>query len=291
MGAVHCWLLAARPRTLPLALAPVLVGTAVAHAEGGARALPALAALAGALWLQIGANLANDVFDAENGADTEARVGPPRAVQQGWLSARAVRAGAAVAFGMAASIGAYLVFVAGWPIALLGALSILAGVAYTGGPWPLGYHGLGELAVFLFFGFGAVCGTTFVQTLALSGQALLASIPIGALAASVLVVNNARDVDTDRVAGKRTLAVRFGARAAKHGYLALVAGSFAMPAFWALASGRLALLLPLLCVPRAWQLCRALRRDSGAALNTTLAGTAQLAVIFATLLALGIALS
>lgn len=290
-SAWRAWVLAARPRTLPLALAPVLVGTAVAWSEGGARALPALAAVAGALWLQIGANFANDVFDAERGADTEDRVGPARAVQQGWLSAAAVRIAMGAAFGVAALFGVYLIAVGGWPIAVLGVLSILAGFAYTGGPYPLAYHGLGEVAVFLFFGLGAVCGTAFVQTLDVPAAALAASIPVGALAAAVLVVNNARDVDTDRLAGKRTLAVRFGGLAARRGYVALIFGSFAIPLGWAIAAGTPFLLLPLLCAPRAVALCHSVSADTGAALNTTLAGTAQLAVVFAALFALGIALS
>jgi 1,4-dihydroxy-2-naphthoate octaprenyltransferase len=290
-SALRAWWLAARPRTQPLALAPVLVGTAVAWSEGAARAWPALAALAGALWLQIGANFANDVFDAERGADTAERVGPARAVQQGWLSARAVRTATGVAFAVAALFGLYLIAVGGWPIAVLGVLSILAGFAYTGGPYPLGYHGLGEVMVFLFFGLGAVCGTTFVQTLDVPAAALLASVPVGALAAAVLVVNNTRDIDTDRAAGKRTLAVRFGDGLARRGYVALVVGSFAIPVAWAAASRAPAILIPLVCTPLAARLCRSVLHDAGARLNATLAGTAQLAVLFATLLALGIALS
>jgi 1,4-dihydroxy-2-naphthoate octaprenyltransferase len=290
-SALRAWWLTARPRTLPLALAPVLVGTAVAWSEDAARAWPALAALAGALWLQIGANFANDVFDAERGADTAERVGPARAVQQGWFSPSAVRIATGVAFAVAALFGVYLIAVGGWPIAVLGVLSILAGFAYTGGPYPLGYHGLGEVTVFLFFGFGAVCGTAFVQTLEVSPTALLASVPVGALAAAVLVVNNARDIDTDRAAGKRTLAVRFGAGRARWGHVALVVGSLAIPVAWAIASRTPTLLIPLICTPLAWRLCRSVLRDTGAALNATLAGTAQLAVVYAALLALGIALS
>ncbi len=290
-GRWRAWWLAARPRTLPLAVAPVLVGTAVAHAESGVRWGPALAALAGAVWIQIGANFANDVFDAERGADGEARVGPARAVASGWLTPRAMRAATAAAFAFAAAIGLHLVAVAGWPIALLGAAAILAGLAYTGGPWPLGYHGLGDAAVFLFFGVAAVCGTSYVQTLAPSAKSLVASLPVGALAAAVLAVNNLRDADSDRAVGKRTLAVRLGARAARREYGALVIGAFATAILWAALAGRPALLLPLLCAPLARRLIASVRSDSGAALNATLADTARLAIAFAALLALGIALS
>jgi len=174
---------------------------------------------------------------------------------------------------------------------VLGVLSILAGFAYTGGPYPLAYHGLGEVAVFLFFGIGAVCGTAFVQTLDVPTAAFVASMPVGALAAAVLVVNNARDVETDRAAGKHTLAVRFGANAARRGYVALVAGSLATPVTWSIATSSPTLLLPLVCAPRAVRLCRSVLHDTGTALNLTLAGTARLAVVFAALLALGIALS
>jgi len=287
----RAWWWAARPRTLPLAAAPVLVGTAVAHAEGGARALPALAALAGALALQVGANLANDVFDAERGADTHERTGPARAVQSGWLRAADVRRGALAAFGAAAAVGLYLVAVGGWPIAILGAASIAAGLAYTGGPWPLAYHGLGEVAVLLFFGCAAVCGTTWVQSGALPTAAWIASLPVGLLATAVLAVNNARDARTDAGAGKRTLAVRLGARAARREIAALVAGAFAVPVAWALARGAPALLLPLLALPSAWRCLAAAARAEGAAWNAVLSGTAQLTFGFATLLAAGIALA
>jgi len=208
----RAWLLAARPRTLAVSVAPVAVGSAVAVSEGGARAGPALAALAGALLLQVGSNFANDLFDFEKGVDTEARIGPARATQLGLLSPRQMRLGTAAVFAAAAGVGLILVWMAGWPVAVVGAVSILAAVTYTGGPWPFGYHGLGEVAVFGFFGVVAVVGTDYVQTLALSGRALAASVPVGALATAILVVNNVRDIESDRRAGKRTLSVRLGRR-------------------------------------------------------------------------------
>jgi len=161
------WLLAARLRTLPVAAAPVAVGAALAVADGQGRVLPAFAALLGAFLIQIGANFANDVFDFERGADTDDRIGPPRAAQLGWLTPRQMKIGTAVAFGSAALVGIYLVGIGGWPIALIGLLSIAAGLAYTGGPFAFGYHGLGDIAVFAFFGIIAVCGTYYVQALSL----------------------------------------------------------------------------------------------------------------------------
>ena len=287
---VGLWWLAARPRTLPLALAPVLVGSAVALHSGGLQAGPAVAAGLGALTLQVGANYANDVFDAERGSDTEARIGPPRAVQMGWVSARGMRAATAIAFATAVLVGLYLVAVAGWPIALTGLLAIAAGIAYTGGPWPLGYHGLGEVTVFLFFGMMAVCGSCFVQTGEVPPQALLASIPVGALAAAVLVVNNLRDVDEDRQSGKRTLAVRWGRRGARAEYTALLGISYAsLPALWLQGSSP-AVLLALLVLPRALRLQGVVwRHVDGPTLNHALAGSAQLALVFSLLLALGLA--
>jgi len=287
----RAWWLAARPRTLPLAAAPVLVGSAVAWSEGEARALPALAALLGALCLQVGANFANDVFDAERGADTPDRVGPARAVAEGWLSPAAVRRAAAAVFALSVAVGLYLVWVGGWPILALGLLSIAAGLAYTGGPYPLAYHGWGEVAVFLFFGVGAVCGTVWVQTLWLSGPALAASLPVGALAAAVLVVNNVRDADTDRRAGKHTLAVRFGEGAGRALYRGLLAASLAVPLIWSIAEKSAWLALPLAAAPLAWRLDRSLQRERGTALNETLAGTAKLALLFSLLFAVGIAAS
>ena len=290
-GSVAAWVLAVRPRTLPVAVAPVLVGSALALADGRFAPVPALAAALGALLLQIGANLANDVFDFEKGADTETRLGPPRAAQLGLLSPRALRAATALVFALAGLVGAWLVAIGGWPIALLGAASIAAGLAYTGGPWPLGYHGLGDAAVFLFFGVAAVCGTYWVQALSLSLPVVVASFAPGALATAILVVNNLRDVDTDTTAGKRTLAVRFGAGFARAEYLALVALAYAVPAgLWLAGAASAAVLLPWLTLPWALTLSRRVARESAGALNELLAATAQLELAFSTLFAVGLAL-
>jgi 1,4-dihydroxy-2-naphthoate octaprenyltransferase len=288
----RAWWGAARPRTLSVSLAPVLVGTAVAHAHGGARALPALAAMLGAVLIQIGTNLANDLFDAQKGADADDRIGPPRAVQMGWLTPAQMQGGAALVFGAAAGVGLYLVTVGGWPIALVGVLSIAAGIAYTGGPWPLAYCGLGDVAVFLFFGFVAVCGTCYVQMLALPGDALIASVAIGALATAVLVVNNLRDVDTDRRAGKHTLAVRWGRGGARAEYAALLLVAYCVPlALWIGGSLGAAVLLPLATLPHAARLLHtAWTREDGASLNAALESTARLGLLFALLFAAGLLL-
>lgn len=289
-GSLQAWVLAARPRTLPVSIAPVLVGTGVAIAEGGARWLPAMAAGLGALLLQIGSNLANDVFDFEKGADTDERLGPPRAAQLGLLSASALKRGMVVVFALAAGVGAYLTAVAGPVIVAVGLVSILAAVAYTGGPWPLGYHGLGELAVFLFFGLVAVVGTAFVQTGGLPVLAWGAAIPVGALATAILVVNNLRDIETDRASGKRTIAVRVGRPGARVEWALLVGLAYATPLVLLVATERSpALLLPWLTLPKALGLWRVVRADeSGPALNEALAGTAQLAALFSLGLAIGL---
>ncbi|HEX6276792.1 MAG TPA: 1,4-dihydroxy-2-naphthoate polyprenyltransferase, partial [Polyangiaceae bacterium] len=229
-GSVRAWVMATRPPTLLAAVVPVAVGTAVAAAEGSARTGPALAALVGALLLQIGANFANDVFDFEKGADTAERLGPVRAVQAGLLSPRSVRRGMFVVFALALLVGAYLTSVAGPAVVVIGLASIAAAVLYTGGPYPLGYHGLGELFVLLFFGFVAVAGTAFVQLGNVPGLAWWAAVPVGALATAILVVNNLRDIATDAPAGKRTLAVRFGERGAVLEYVLCVAAAYAVPA-------------------------------------------------------------
>jgi 1,4-dihydroxy-2-naphthoate octaprenyltransferase len=288
-NSLGAWWLAARPRTLPVAIAPVAVGSAVAAREGAFVLGPALAAAAGALLLQIAANFANDLFDAERGADNAARIGPPRAVQQGLLSPRAMRAGVAVVIAAALGIGSYLVSIGGWPIVAIGLASIAGALAYTGGPYPLAYHGLGEVAVFAFFGVIAVCGTTYVQTLQFSQLALLASLPIGCLASAILVVNNLRDIETDAAANKHTLAVRFGRRGARREYASLLWIAFASAPLLALETGSAAPLIALLGTPLALRVARVVfAHGDGPALNGALAETARLELVFALLLSAGI---
>lgn len=285
------WILAARPATLTAAFVPVAVGTACAHAAGGLSWGPALAALFGAFWIQIGTNFANDVFDAEKGADTEARLGPTRAVASGLITPRAMRVAIVVAFGLATLCGAYLVWVAGWPVIAIGVASVLSGVAYTGGPYPLGYHGLGDVFVMIFFGFVAVCGTAFVQLGAVPPVALWASVPVGALATAILVVNNLRDRETDVVAGKRTLAVRFGRGGAIAEYMVLIAISYATPTvLFALGLASPWIFLPAITLPWASMLCHQVATRRGRPLNDTLARTAQLLLVYGLLFAAGLAL-
>jgi 1,4-dihydroxy-2-naphthoate octaprenyltransferase len=287
-GSLRAWILAARPQTLSAAFVPVAVGTAVAHVAGGVRWLPALAALLGAFLLQIGTNFANDVFDHEKGADTEARLGPTRAAASGLLTPRALYVGMIVSFGLALAVGIYLIAVAGWPILAIGVASILSGIAYTGGPYPLGYHGLGDVFVMIFFGFVAVCGTAYVQLDAVPRDAWIASVPVGALATAILVVNNVRDRVTDVHAGKRTLAVRFGRRAGEAEYLLLLVASYAAPVALAVLHRSPWPLLPLLSLPIGIKLFRDLHRLEGAPLNVTLAGTAKLLLAHGVLLAGGL---
>lgn len=280
-GSLRAWLLAARLKTLPVGAAPVLVGSAAAHADGRFSLLPALAALLGALLIQIGTNFANDLFDFLKGADTADRVGPTRATQAGLLTTAQVRAGMIAAFAAAVLCGAYLVFVAGWPIVVVGVASILSGVAYTGGPWPLGYKGLGDLFVFVFFGLVAVTGTYFVQAGELSRLSFLTAVPVGFLATAVLVVNNIRDVRTDERAGKRTLPVRFGVGFGRAEYVALVTGALTWALVTAALSGRLFLALPLFLLPEAFAVCRKLLFiEPGPALNPLLGRTARLLLLF-----------
>jgi 1,4-dihydroxy-2-naphthoate octaprenyltransferase len=285
------WLDACRPRTLPAAAAPVILGAAVAAHAGGFRALPALAALVGALLIQVGTNFANDVFDAEKGADTPDRLGPVRAVAAGLVDARAMRLAMGAAFAAAALVGVYLVLVGGWGIVLIGVASIAAGILYTGGPWPLGYHGLGDLFVFVFFGLVAVSGTVWVQMHALPPLVWVVASGAGALSTAILVVNNLRDRTTDVRAGKRTLAVRFGRRFAELEYAALLVAALACAPLLAALSGSLWPLLPLLSGPQAIALWRSLRRDEGRALNPLLGRTAGLLLVWSVLVAAGLLLA
>lgn len=280
------WLGAIRPRTLSAAVVPVAVGLALA-----ARVRPidwpvALATLGAALLIQIGANLANDYCDYLSGADTAERVGPRRVTQAGLASPGAVLRAALGVLAAAALLGVYLVSVGGSPILVIGIASIVCAIAYTGGPWPLAHHGLGDVFVFAFFGIVAVNGTFFLQTGAIDKSSLLASIPVACLATAILVVNNLRDIPTDGPAGKRTLAVRLGAAATRFEWRALVSIAFlsVLPLAWHAGAGSL---LALGSLPLAVGEARALDRRVGAELNQSLAGTARLHLAFGLLLSVG----
>lgn len=287
---VGVWVSAARPKTLPAACAPVLVGCAVAAHAGVLAAGPALAALVGALLLQIGANFANDYYDFLKGADGPDRLGPTRATQAGWVTPAAMRRATISVFVLATIVGAYLVTIGGWPILLAGVLAVVTAVAYTGGPWPLAYLGLGEVAAFAFFGPVAVVGTAYVQSHALTPLAAALAVGPGMLSAALLGVNNLRDRSTDERAGKRTLAVRFGARAARVLYALELTVAFAVPVGLVLAGGvgpgALAALgaLPFVVPP-----ARLVATQEGAPLNGALAGTARLLLVYGLLLAAGVA--
>lgn len=289
-GSLRAWLLACRPATLTAAVVPVAVGSACAHAIGGFAARPALACLIGAVLLQVAANFANDVFDFEKGADTAERLGPTRAVQAGLLRPEAVRRGLWIALGLAVLVGIYLTTVAGWPVVAIGVASITAALAYTGGPYPLGYHGLGELFVIAFFGAVAVAGTIYVQAFEIPAFAWLAAVPVGTLASAILVVNNLRDRDTDARAGKRTLAVRLGKQGAIMEYTLLLGAAYAAPVLLFVFAGlSVAVLLPGVTLPRALYLLVQVRRRDGRELNLVLVSTAQLLLTFGLMLAVGIA--
>ena len=291
VSARSAWWLAVRPATLTASAAPVLVGTGAAWADNVFDAGPALAALIGASLLQVGANFANDVFDFERGADNVDRLGPQRATQQGWISAAQMKRAMWLAFAGALVTGVYLTSVAGWPVMALGLLSIAAAYLYTGGPKPYGYLGLGDLSVFLFFGFGAVAGTYFVQAQSVSPLVLWASVPIGALATAILVVNNLRDIETDSRAGKLTLAVRLGERATRNYYLLLLATAYVVPPIlWFRGLAAAWVWLPWLSLPLALRLAGRMRHERGLALNGCLVQTARLEVVFGLLLAVGLAL-
>jgi len=288
---VQAWLMAIRPKTLPAAVSPVVVATALAAADDRLALGPALAALVAALLLQIGSNLANDYFDHVKGADGADRLGPTRVTAAGLLPPQAVRLGMVLALGVAALIGVYLIAVGGWPILAIGMAALLAAVAYTGGPRPFGYLGLGDFFVFLFFGPVAVCGAYYVQTLTLTRDALWASLPMGALITAILVVNNLRDVDTDRRAGKMTLAVRWGRGGVRREYVALLAVAYAVPVIMAVGSLSPWLLLPLVTLPRALRLVQTIRTSTdGPTLNAALADTARLTLLAAVALSLGVLL-
>lgn len=290
-GPVRVWLMAIRPPTLTAAVSPVIVGSAVAVRDGVFEVGPAVAALFGAFAIQIGVNLANDVSDFRRGADTEQRIGPPRVTQQGLLTERDVMVGMGVAFALAAFVGLYLITVAGWPVAAVGAVSILAALTYTGGPWPYGYHGLGELFAFVFFGVVAVVGTYYVQAGEVTAGVLAASAPVGLTVTAILVVNNVRDIDTDGVAGKRTLAVRLGRRLARGHFVAtLTAAYLAATMLWLVGDFSAWALLPWLSLPLAVAPVMAVVSSvEGAALNAALRATARLHLVFGALLAAGIA--
>jgi 1,4-dihydroxy-2-naphthoate octaprenyltransferase len=300
----RAWVMAARPQTLPAAAAPVAVGVGLALHEGRFAPLPALAALVGAALIQVGTNLANDYYDAVQGADTDDREGFTRVTASGLIEPATVKRAMWLTFAAAVLVGSYLVRVGGLPILVVGLLSVASGVAYTGGPYPLGYNGLGDPFVFVFFGLVAVAGTVYVQAAsAVAGlpllpppgtlplDAVVAGVAPGALATNVLVVNNVRDREEDAATGKRTLAVRFGLRAARAEYVAMLAVAYLVPVYFAATGYGAVALLPLLSLPVAALVARpVLTETTGAALNPALERTGQLLALHAVLFGVGLAL-
>jgi len=286
------WWLAIRPRTLPAAASGVVAGTALALHDRAFHPFPALAALLVALLLQIGSNLANDVFDFERGVDSARSHGPLRVTQSGLLAPGKVKVGMWSVFALAALFGLYLAFEAGWVVLLVGLAAILSAITYTGGPFPLGHYGLGDLFVFLFFGLASVAGTYYVQTGKVSPAAWWMSLPVGLIIVGILVVNNLRDIETDRLAGKHTLAVMLGVRFVKGEYLFCLLLSFlCLPVLSAYGVIPWWSLLPWVTLPLASKLTRVVFTQKGKALNAALGGTGQLALGFSALFLVGMLLA
>jgi len=301
----QAWVAAARPQTLPAAAAPVIVGVGLAVHDGVAAVVPAVAAFVGAALIQIGTNFANDYYDAIQGADTDDREGFTRVTQAGLIEPGQVKAAMYLTFAAAVVVGSYLVYVGGVPILVIGLLSVISGIAYTGGPYPLGYHGLGDLFVFVFFGVIAVTGTYYVQAAAVLAaplattippgtitlEAVVASLPIAAISTNILVVNNIRDKAEDETTGKRTLAVRFGYGFSRAEYIGLLAVAYLVPVWlWLATDFSMIVLLPLVTLPVAIRVAETIRTEtSGAALNPALETTGKLLAGYALLFGVGLA--
>ncbi|OIB57964.1 1,4-dihydroxy-2-naphthoate polyprenyltransferase [Natrialba sp. SSL1] len=303
MSRTKAWLLAARPQTLPAAAAPIIVAVGLAVHDGVFAPGPALMAFVGAALIQIGTNFANDYYDAIKGADTDDREGFTRVTQAGIIPPEQVKLATAVTFALAILSGTYLVYIGGLPILVIGLVSVFCGWAYTGGPYPLGYHGLGDLFVFVFFGIVAVVGTYYVQAAAavesfittipagtITWDAFLVSLPVAALSTAIIIVNNVRDLETDAETGKRTLAVRIGYRGSRIEYTAMLALAYLVPVWLWLGEGfPVSVLLPLATIPYAVITAQTIwTRTDGEALNPALEATGKLLALYAALFAAGL---
>lgn len=288
-SSLQSWLLAIRPKTLPAAVGPVLVGSGVALGDGKFSLLPAVACLLGAMMLQIGVNLANDYFDYKNNIDSEERLGPVRVTQSGLIAPSAVKMGMIISLALASLVFLYLAFVGGPVIIVIGIASVLAALGYSGGPFPLASNGLGELFVFIFFGLVAVGGTYFIQAGQLSWLATAAAVPPGLLITAIMVVNNLRDIDTDRKAGKRSLAVILGRSRTIIEYKLLLVVSYFVPvALYMAGQCGAVVLLPLLTLPMGMGLAKRITSEAGRGLNEMLAATARLSLVHSLLLSVGL---
>jgi 1,4-dihydroxy-2-naphthoate octaprenyltransferase len=285
---LNAWMLAIRPKTLPAGAIPVILGSALAAADGKFRILPACIALICALGIQVVTNFINEIYDFRKGADTNERLGPTRTVAAGIISEKKMIQVSVSLVCTVFFLGLYLVYIAGWPIFLIGILSLLFAWAYTGGPWPIAYSGLGDLFVFVFFGLVAVGGTYYVQAINLTGSVLLAAVAPGAFSVNILLVNNIRDIDTDRKVAKMTLPARIGAAQARRIYLLLTIVTYLVPALLVWDGYSPFALLSLLSLPLAVQMNKKLYASEGRELNGVLAGTGQVMTLHGLLFAIGL---
>lgn len=288
IGKFKSWVLASRPKTLTAAVSPVLIGTSVAYYDNKINLIAALIALICSLLIQIGTNFVNDLYDHLKGSDSEDRVGPERALATGLISSNEMKYAIYLTFGVTFLLGLYLVYLAGWPILLVGVFSIASGYAYTAGPYPLAYNGLGDIFVFVFFGVVAVVGTYYVQALQLTELIFISSIPAGTLITNILVINNYRDIDEDSKNDKNTLAVKFGKQFSQVQYLLQLLIAYVVPVvIYFIYEISWVVLLPLVTLPLGIYLFKMLTNLKGEALNKTLELTAKLSVIFSILFSLG----
>ena len=288
---IKYWIIASRPKTLLAALVPVMVGSAVAFNEGKLVIIYTVVALICSVLIQIGTNYANDLYDYVNGADNEKRKGPRRVLASGLISVKEMKIGIIVSFGLAFLLGLFLVYKGGLVILIIGILSILAGLAYTAGPFPLAYNGLGDIFVFMFFGIVGTVGTYYLHTKNLSLVSFIASVPVGALITNILVVNNYRDIEEDKAAGKFTLAVKFGKTFTRYQFISLTLISFLVPAvLYIFFNYSILIFLPYFTFPAAYKIIVMLYKLNGTELNKTLELAAKLSALFGILFSIGLAL-
>ncbi len=286
---VESWVLASRPKTLLAAFVPIIIGSSIAFSDGYFNLIAALDALICSILIQTGTNFVNDLYDHIAGTDSADRAGPTRVLASGLISIKEMKIGIILVFSLTFLLGLYLVSLGGWVVLLIGVLSILAGIAYTAGPFPLAYNGLGDIFVFLFFGLVGTVGTYYVQALQITSLSVWASIPVGALITNILIVNNYRDIDEDRQAGKNTLAVLLGKRFSRVQYLVFLIVSFLMPfVVYFYYKQNIAVFLPILALPLGIKLVKMIYTHDGKELNKTLELTAKLSAIYGILFAAGI---
>ncbi len=286
---IERWIIASRPKTLPAAFVPVVIGSSIAVYDSKFNLLASVIALICAVLIQVGTNFVNDLYDYISGKDTKERVGPVRVLASGLITPSEMKMGIIIIFSLTFILGLYLVYISTWITLLIGILSILAGIAYTAGPYPLAYNGLGDIFVFLFFGFVGTIGTYYVQAVSVNPLVVWASIPVGALITNILVVNNYRDIDEDYESGKITLAVKLGKKYTRLQYLAFTVISYLIlfVVFFTYKKS-LFVFLPFLTLPIAVKLIRMIYKYKGEELNKTLELTAKLSAIYGVLFAVGI---